>query len=452
VDTTHPDSITGKYDAGAPGFLGTYAGLPAGTGTLNTYATIAEQRAATSAWLPTNQIAPYAENWTLGVQHVFKNVYTAEVRYVGTRGIHLPTQQQINIQPKATRANQLVTLLSQPSKAQLATYSNTLAAVAANSKIVPAWEYPSDYATNGGFTSKITSYRPLSESNYNGLEASLRRQFTSGLLLNFSWTWSKAMDDATAATFSTTLTPRRPQDSQNIAADYSRSALSRTHRITLVAYYDLPFFKTSTWLLKNTLGNWTIAPTYTYESPEYFTVLSGINSNLNSDSGNISRTIFNPNGVKHTGSDVTAYANPNLASKCPAGTTATDPLGTLLCSADQVAYVANNSNAEYIIAGSGTLPTSERNTEPLNPINNFDATAIKRFSFGEARSLEFQAQAYNVFNHAQYVPGSINNVSNPGYSTLNTALQIASNAAFRQAGQFFAANARTMQLTLKLNF
>ena len=96
--------------------------------------------------------------------------------------------------------------------------------------------------------------------------------------------------------------------------------------------------------------------------------------------------------------------------------------------------------------------TWQRNTEPINPINDIDATAIKRFNLGETRSIEFQAQAYNVFNHAQYVPGSINNVSNPGYSTLNTAYQIASNPGFRQAGTFFKANARTMQLTLKFNF
>ena len=242
----------------------------------------------------------------------------------------------------------------------------------------------------GGFTGKITSYRPLSESNYNGLEASFKRLFTNGLLLNASWTWSHAMDDATAATFSTTLTPRREQNSQNIAGDYSRSALSRTHRIIVFAVYDLPFFKTSTWLLKNTIGNWEIAPIYTYESPEYVTVLSGVNSNGNGDSGTIDRTIFNVKGVKHTGSGVMAYANPNLASTCPVPValppTLHDPNGTIICSANTVAYVATNPNAEYITAAAGTLPTAERNTEPLNPINNFDATAIKRFNFGESRS------------------------------------------------------------------
>jgi hypothetical protein len=433
---------------GAPNFLAN-GGLPHGTGTLNVYpntpAGIASERADTSAWLPTSQILPYAESWSVGVQHLFHSVYAVEVRYVGTRGIKLPTQDQINVQPKVTLANQIPTLMSAPSAASLGGYTNNLAAIKSLSNIVPAWN-------DAGFAGKITSYRPLSQSNYNGMAVSLNRHFTNSLLLNLAWTWSKTMDDATAATFSTVLTPRRPQNSQDVAADYSRSALDRTHRVTLVAVYDMPFFKSSTWLLKNTLGNWEIAPTFTYESPEYFTALSGINSNLNGDSTAIDRTIFNASGKAHTGTSVTAYANPNLAGNCDPSTTATDPNGTILCDADLVAYVADDPTARYITAAAGTLPNSQRNTEPINPTTDFDATAIKRFNLGESRSVEFQAQAYNLFNHAQYFPGSINNVSNPGTSTLSLSYQTASSSAFGDAGKFFKANARTMQLTLKFNF
>lgn len=431
-------------DPGDPNFLAN-GGLPHGTGTLATFATIADQRAATSAWLPIDQKLPYAENWTLGVQHVFAHDYTLEVRYVGTRGIHLPTQIQANVQAKVTAENQLKTYLDAPSVGELGGLSNTLKAVENLSNILPAWE-------DAGFTGKITSYQPQSSSNYNGLAVSLHRQFTNGLLLSASWTWSKTMDNATAATYSTVLTPRRPQDSQNLANDYSRSALDRTHRVTIAAVYDLPFFKTGNWLLRNTAGNWEISPIYTYESPEYFTTLSGVNSNLNGDSSAIDRPLFNANGKAHTGTGVTAYANPNLVSLCPATDSPTlDPNNTQLCDEDLVAYVANDPTARYITAAKGMLPTASRNTEPTRPINNFDATAIKRFSLGEARSFEFQAQAYNVFNHAQHTPGSVDNVTNTGFtSTIN--YQTVSNAGFNQPGKFFKANARTMQLALKFTF
>ena len=442
---------------GSPDFLQN-GGLPPGTGALAVFCTkgtgpgtstpcvtdVIAQRQATSAYVP-DQKLPYAENWTLGVQHVFAKNYTVEVRYVGTRGIHLPTQVQMNVRARVTPENQLVTYLQTPSPAALASLTNTLGIIQSESIFLPAY-----YAA--GFNgSKITSFQPYSESNYNGMAASLNRQFTNGLMLDLSYTWSKAMDDATAAVFSTVLTPRRPQDSQNVKADYSRSALDHTHRLTMAIVYDLPFFKQGNWMTKNLLGNWEVAPIYTYESPEYYTVLSGVNSNQNGDSGIISRTLYNNNGTPHTGSGVTAYANPNLAYLCPSDTTTVDPNKTTLCSADLVAYVAKNPNARYITAGAGMLPTSSRNTEPINPINNLDATAIKRFNLGESRAIEFQAQAYNLLNHAQYMPGTIDNINSPGY-TAQTLFQTASNPAFNQAGKFFLANARTMQLALKFTF
>ena len=69
-----------------PNFLAN-GGLPANA----TFPTLAAQRAATTGFIP-NQILPYSEQWTLGVQRVFHHDYTAEVRYVGTRGVHLDVQ------------------------------------------------------------------------------------------------------------------------------------------------------------------------------------------------------------------------------------------------------------------------------------------------------------------------------------------------------------------------
>ncbi|HVC47062.1 MAG TPA: carboxypeptidase regulatory-like domain-containing protein [Terracidiphilus sp.] len=445
--STHSVGDVGFPQPGDPNFL-TNGGLPPGTGTLATFASVADQQANTGAYDP-NQTVPYAETWNLGVEHVFAQKYTVQIGYVGTRGIHLPTQVQINKQPAVTAANQLQTYMAAPSAAELGTLTNTLANInpTNTAQYVPAFYNPT---TGPYFSSVITSFQPKSESNYNALEASLRRQFTNGLALNFSYTYSKTMDDATASVFSTVLTPRRPQNSQDVAADYSRSALDRTHRLTLVAIYSVPFFRHSNWLAKNTLGNWTIAPIYTYESPEYYTVLSGVNSNMNGDSTAIDRTIYNANGTSGTGSSVTAYANPNLSGNCASGSP-TDPYGTPLCSADQVAYVANNPGAMYIVAGKGTLPTAERNTQGINPINNLDASVVKKFSFGESRSLQFSAQAYNVLNHAQYIPGSIDGIASQGFtSTIN--FQTASNTNFNQPGKFFNANARSMQLGLKFVF
>jgi hypothetical protein len=432
----------GNPQPGDPNFLKN-GGLPPGKGGILVFPTtpagLAAQRAATAAFIP-NQVVPYAETYTLTIQRTFAKNYTAEVGYIGTRGIHLPTQIQLNVQPRVNAANQLPTLLSGSTTVTAPAGANTLAAIQALSNIVPAFNTPA-----AAFTSKITSYQPYSQSNYNALVANVTRRFIDGLQANLSYTWSKTMDDATAEVFATTLTPRRPQNSQNVNADYSRSALDRTHRISLEAVYDLQFYKHSnSFLMKNLVGNWTIAPIYTYESPEYATVLSDTNANLNGDSTAIDRPIVNPNGKKGTATTVVPQFASNLASLCGAGSTQ--------CAANTVGYIAVDPNAYYIQAQAGTLPTASRNTLPTRPINNIDLSAYKRLTFHEHYSFEFGAQAYNVLNHAQYTPGTVGNINSTSNTTSVINFQKVDNAFFGQPGKVFQNNARTMQLSGKFFF
>jgi hypothetical protein len=344
--------------------------------------------------------------------------------------------------------------------------NSTLASISALSNIVPAW-------LNAGFTAKITSYQPYSSSNYNGMVANLTRRFQKGLQVNMSYTWSKTMDDATDEVFATVLTPRRQQNSQCISCDYSRSALDRTHRISLEALYDVQAYKHSdNFFLKNVVGNWAISPIYTYESPEYATVLSGVNSNLNGDSGAaIDRSIINPTGVKGTGTGSVPVVNPALQASCSATSTpnsAANGNSTGLftaCAADTIGYSAGSivsgatsalntfapSNAYYVQAGSGTLPNASRNTLPVRPIDNFDLAAYKRITFFEHYTVEIGVQAFNVLNHPQYLPGSVDNVNGPSY-TSSYNFQTVSNSFFNHPEKEFLNNARTMQLTGKINF
>ena len=412
----------------SPNFLAN-GGLPPGSGSgtftyPNTPAGLAAQRAATSAYLP-DQKPPYAETYTLTVQRTVGTAYTAEIGYIGTHGVHLPTQDQINIQPRVNTTNVLPTFAGATELEAAGSGATTLAAIQAGSNIVPAWK-------SAGFTGKITSYQPYSGSNYNAFIANLTRRFEKGLQMNLSYTWSKTMDTATAEVFATVLTPRRPQNSQCISCEYSRSALDRTHRLSLEALYEVPAFShSSNFLLRNIAGNWLIAPIYTYESPEYATVLSGVNSNLNGDSGAaIDRTIVNSRGSKGIGSGLTAITNAN---------------------GDVTGYQAVNPSAYYIQAGSGTLPNASRNTLPIRPINNLDLGVYKRITFRERYSLELGLQGWNALNHAQYQPGTIDNVNGPSY-TNSYNFQTVTNAFFNRPEKQFLNNSRNMQISGKIVF
>jgi hypothetical protein len=260
----------------------------------------------------------------------------------------------------------------------------------------------------------------------------LTRRFNNGLQFIGSYTWSHAIDDSTADVFSTYTTPRRPQNSQDLRADRSSSALDHRNRFTFEMVYDMPFFKHSNWFVKNLVGNWEIAPIYTYQSGTYWTVQSGTDSNLNGDSGP-DRGIVNPNG-----------GDPGIGS----GTTAlTNSAG------DTVGFLVDNPSAKYVMTPKGALPTAGRNTEQLRPINDIDVTASKRFNFTERVALEFSARAFNVFNHPQYTGGYLNDVTPNGATTGNQHLFLIPNQPiFADPTQAFSSNPRTLVLALKLVF
>jgi hypothetical protein len=198
--------------------------------------------------------------------------------------------------------------------------------------------------------------------------------------------------------------------------------------------YDVPWYKSDTWFKKNVLGNWQVTPIYTYQSPEYATVNSGglgYDSNLNRDTAG-DRSILNKAGISNTSSDVTPLLNTN---------------------GDTVAYLANDPTAQYIAAGPGAFTTAPRNSLAIRPINNFDLSFLKRINITERQSIEFQAQFLNLFNHAQYLPGNINDallLSTSGNSVLSYLTP--SDPSFNHPEQVFTNHPRNIVLVLKYNF
>ena len=110
-----------------------------------------------------------------------------------------------------------------------------------------------------------------------------------------------------------------------------------------------------------------------------------------------------------------------------------------------------NPNAQYIQAGSGRLATAGRNTLATPRTNNWDLTVVKRFNTTERTTFEFAANAFNMFNHSQFLPGSVNTVNSIGYTAI-TAFVRAVNGSFNDPTQAFANNARVLQLVGKFIF
>jgi hypothetical protein len=99
MQVTEDVGDVGLAQPGSPNFLKN-GGLPATQSIPN----VATQRALTSGYVPDQEL-PYAENWSIGIERTFAQNYTFEARYLGTHGVHLPTQDRINRQNQVTASN-----------------------------------------------------------------------------------------------------------------------------------------------------------------------------------------------------------------------------------------------------------------------------------------------------------------------------------------------------------
>lgn len=405
-----------------PNFLAT-GGIPGGALPITDPATA---RRLTSSYIP-DQVRPYSIQWNFGVQRVLWNDYTLEVRYLGTRGVHLPLQQQINRRATVGSEDQgLPTFLERPSQADLDRLTRTL-------DQIPTATAASNIFAPVGFTTSITAFMPQGNSTYHGLATQLNKRFSKNLLFTGAYTWSHTIDDSTAALNSTAITPRRPQDFFNLRPERASSALDRRHRFTMSWVYDTPWFsKDSNWAARNLLGNWTLGGFYQAETGPWGTVRSGIDSNQNGDPA-ADRTFINPAGNANRGSGVTQLRN-------SAGRV--------------VGYLANDPTARYIQAGLGVFPNGGRNTLRLPGINNFDITVAKKIRIGEHKMFEIRGEAYNALNNSQFVPGFVSSVAPrtglSGNAVGNILLPHHPN--FNRPDLAFSSNSRTMQVVARFQF
>jgi hypothetical protein len=432
LDSLTPElsnSITVSPGANIPNFLGNGGIKP--TFTLPT--TAASAKAITDAYSP-NQQVPYAITRTLSYQRELSRNWGLELRYLGTNGVHLLTQDHINIGSEVTPTRFIPTFLNQPSAGSLRGLPTASQMFSCFPGAAPC-DVLSSYL-DAGFTTPITAFESNGYSTYNAFSAQLTHRLSNGLTGTAAYSWSHLIDNSTAEVDSTALTPRRQQDFQNLAGDKATSSLSRTNRLVVGLIYDLPFFRGDRAFVRTLAGGWTVSGTYTLESGEWATPQSALDANLNGDTAG-DRAIINNAGIPGTGSGIIAVNS--AGQQVPVGSTST------------VAYVAKNSNAQYIQAGPGALATGGRNTLQLPGINDFDFSVFKNFRVREHSALQFRVNMFNAFNHPQWTPGVVNGVG-PTSTASDNALVDVANSSFNQPATIFGSNPRVIQMSLRFSF
>ncbi len=384
-----------------------------------------------------DQKRPYALTGTLGVQRLIGKDYVLEARYVYTKGVHLWNQTHQNMIDQVTPTRFLPTYLTTPTASQLAGDTLTLGQI--KGTVVPGGTstFPNNAYAAAGFTQPITSYEPWGNSRYNGLALQMNKRYSNGFSYILAYTWSHAQDDSTATNFSTILSPRRAEDFQNMANEWSDSALDRRQRLTITPVYDLLPFKNRGWAMRNIVGNWNLSGTYTFQSPEMAAVQNGVDANLNGEATG-DRPITNPTGLANVGSGVNGL---NAAGQIVAPN-----------SPSIVAYVAATSNARYITAGAGALSNTGRNTFPMGRTNNIDFSISKKINITERVSFSIGAQAFNLFNHSQFTGSYLSDVTPYNTAGISNAVFVQSNADFGKIYKYFPSNSRELNLVARIVF
>ena len=405
--------------------------------------TTAAARAQT-ANLMADAAAPKVFTWSLSVQHeIFKNT-SLEIRYLGTRALELPIQLQLNsISPFELGAQPLPTYFSQADIPATASASD------------PTLKQFTDLRTrrflSDGFTGgALTIEAPVGDSTYHGGAIELLHRFSRGLLFRANYTYAKTMDNGTNDLNTSSVNPRRAQDSFNLANEWARSALDVTHKFAMTWLYDVPAPHWDNRFARSAVSGWQWSGSYIFQSGQPVTIQSGTDANGNLDAAG-DRAFLNPDGTGMTGSTVSPVCRNTTTNATFTGAGCISPQGAIVNPSIVVGYFANTAGARFVQAGVGTIPNIGRNTVNSPYFNNWNMSLLKNNKITERFNLQLRVDAFDVFNHRQYTFGALSvigtntNALSQGYANLNGG------SAFLNQN-LFNGGSRAVQLGLKLTY
>jgi hypothetical protein len=202
-------------------------------------------------------------------------------------------------------------------------------------------------------------------ANYHAVTTRLERRYSNGFTFLTNYTFSKTLSDVDSSSVGVAIGAGSfgPNTIRNLKDNKGPAVFDRPHQLNLSAVYETPFFKQGRRALRFLLAGWQIAPIWTAFTGAYLTP------------GN-----FN---VQNSGTRPDALRNPNLSR----GERTIDRWFDT--DAIQNAVPGRFGNAgKGIIQGSG---------------NNFwDINLSKNFLLTERHKVQFRAELFNAFNHAQF--------------------------------------------------
>jgi hypothetical protein len=300
---------------------------------------------ATIDVIPSNLVNPLIYQWNFNIERQLPGNFLLTAAYVGTRGQRLYLNQELNPGINGIRSN--------PSRGSILSRSN------------------------------------LGSSSYNGLQIDLERRLTRGLLIRANYTYSKAIDNGSEVF--TVQNSSFPQNPLNASLERGLSAFDHRQRVAITWVYNLPFamgkgplnYVTKGWLVSGTTQLQSGSPTVVYTQLD---LAGSLRANGRPNAGNPNATI-------------------NYSDACLNSTTCITGVGQLQPNGSIVDYntgaAGNASLFRYVvpITGFGNLG---RNTVENPGTVDWSMAVSRSFPIPklEGHRIEFRAEAFNPFNHA----------------------------------------------------
>ena len=298
---------------------------------------------------------PESWQWNVTIsREVMKNT-VVEASYIGNHGLHIERPLDWNeVVPSARLAIAQAVRANGPNANDLIAANRRLPGVAS-----------------------IFMTESTGDSSYHALQIWANRRFSERLAFQAGYTWSHAITNVLLAAFNAGVS-----DPFNYDLDRGDADLDRRQMFVANAVYVLPSFKKWGAIARHILGDWQ---------------LNGIASFLGGTPLDVT------SGANTAGLAGSFRQRPNLVSGVPV---------YLHNPSDPLQYL---NPAAFSLPGVGQQGSLGRGSIRGPSSKNFDLSVVKNWRMHDRYSLQFRAEMFNAFNHANF------NGIDPGLSLNNVA-------------------------------
>jgi hypothetical protein len=307
---------------------------------------------------------PTLQQWSFTVERQLSKDLMLSVGYVGSEAYHTPLNVNVNTAPPQLCADPQGCIAGGTTTGGTPVPVNQRVRVPQGATYMPPGTRPNPYVSN------TISWFDQGTSSYHSLNVSLLKRASHGITFKANYAYAKVMDLNSAL-----LATSSGNEPSSLFSPYNRhlnrgvASYSLNHQFNANFSYQLPFGKGSSGVVNQLIGGWQWNGILSVQGGFPFTPLAGSNT---SGTGDPSQ------------SDVPNW-NPDF--KGPA----------ILGTPDQW-----YDPRAFRLAPQGTFGNVSRGFLRGPGLVNVDTSFFKKIRISERLNLQFRAEAFNIFNHANF--------------------------------------------------